>query len=346
MLQFKIGKDKLNQFFSALLKTHTIFAPVEVDGISSFSKVNCADDLMSSYFNSDKPPKEIFFPQTQTLFNYDKDGIKIHEQKDKSIAIWGLRQCDLRSLFMLDKVFGSTRKLQGRNDYEDPYWKEKYQETLIFSLACNNPLSSCFCNWFGSGPFDKGSSDLFVVDIGDAFLIEGCSEKGTNYLSNLKNSDFFEKVNDKDLQKASELKSKAEELLNQPVDIDSVSDKLNNLWDEPIWEEISNKCLNCAACTYFCPTCHCFDVQDEGSEDTGKRVRIWDSCMFSLFTQEASGHNPRPTSKDRMRQRIMHKFSYFVDNFSEMACVGCGRCIQVCPVNLDIREIIKKIIRF
>jgi ferredoxin len=40
----------------------------------------------------------------------------------------------------------------------------------------------------------------------------------------------------------------------------------------------------------------------------------------------------------------MHKFNYFVDVFGEIACVGCGRCIRSCPVNLDIRDIIKRFI--
>ncbi|MCK4358104.1 MAG: 4Fe-4S dicluster domain-containing protein [Candidatus Cloacimonetes bacterium] len=346
MPQFKIEKDKFKQFFSTLLDEYTVFAPVEVEGISSFSKVKSAEELISIYHNSDKPPKEIFFPQTQTMFNYDRDGIKIPEQKEKPIAIWGLRSCDLRSFLMLDKVFGIPGQLPGREDYEDPYWKEKFKDKLIFSLACNNPLSTCFCNWFGSGPFDKEGSDLFVVDIDNAFVIEGCSKKGVKFLSKLENSDLLIKAPDEDLKQTEVLKSNAEALLNPPVDLSPLNEKLKKIWNESIWEEISNKCLNCAACTYFCPTCHCFDIQDEGREDTGKRVRIWDSCMFPLFTQEASGHNPRPTSKDRLRQRIMHKFSYFVDNYSEMACVGCGRCIQICPVNLDIRETLKQIMDY
>jgi len=56
-----------------------------------------------------------------------------------------------------------------------------------------------------------------------------------------------------------------------------------------------------------------------------------------------SGHNPRTSGKERMRQRIMHKFKYFVDNFNAPACVGCGRCIKNCPVNLDVREILADI---
>ena len=44
-----------------------------------------------------------------------------------------------------------------------------------------------------------------------------------------------------------------------------------------------------------------------------------------------------------MRQRLMHKFRYFPENFDEFACVGCGRCIKNCPVRNDITKVINKI---
>ena len=62
--------------------------------------------------------------------------------------------------------------------------------------------------------------------------------------------------------------------------------------------------------------------------------------MFPLFTLHASGANPRQSGKERMRQRVMHKFKYFVDNNGKAACTGCGRCIRYCPVNLDIRDVL------
>ncbi|UCD86133.1 MAG: 4Fe-4S dicluster domain-containing protein, partial [Deltaproteobacteria bacterium] len=41
------------------------------------------------------------------------------------------------------------------------------------------------------------------------------------------------------------------------------------------------------------------------------------------------------------RQRVNDKFSYRVKNLGITACVGCGRCIRVCPVNLDITAVVK-----
>jgi len=65
--------------------------------------------------------------------------------------------------------------------------------------------------------------------------------------------------------------------------------------------------------------------------------------MFGEYTQMAGGHNPRPTKKERVRNRFMHKLNYFPDRYNMLLCTGCGRCINVCPVNLDITSVIKQI---
>ena len=105
-------------------------------------------------------------------------------------------------------------------------------------------------------------------------------------------------------------------------------------------------CLGCGTCAFLCPTCTCFDVVDEDDHynHRGKRIRLWDTCQFCIYTQHTSGHNPRDSIIERCRNRILHKFSYYPKNYGMLGCVGCGRCIQLCPVNNDLRDIIKKII--
>ena len=69
-------------------------------------------------------------------------------------------------------------------------------------------------------------------------------------------------------------------------------------------------------------------------------MRNWDSCMFPLFTMHGTGHNPRGTKLHRVRQRFMHKLKYYVDKYDAgIQCVGCGRCVRSCPVNIDIRRV-------
>jgi sulfhydrogenase subunit beta (sulfur reductase) len=112
------------------------------------------------------------------------------------------------------------------------------------------------------------------------------------------------------------------------------------LFNADFWDEVQFACINCSVCTFICPTCWCFDIQDETHRNKGVRLRNWDGCMFPLFTLHGSGHNPRSQKLQRVRQRFMHKLKYFVDKYDNgVACVGCGRCIQQCPVNIDIRRV-------
>jgi Fe-S oxidoreductase len=41
----------------------------------------------------------------------------------------------------------------------------------------------------------------------------------------------------------------------------------------------------------------------------------------------------------------MHKFAYLPENVGLYGCVGCGRCIQSCPVQLDIRQVLQRVQR-
>jgi len=343
MATFKIKKKRLKEFIDNLTKEYRVFIPVESDGVASFMEIGKIEnkkmeigDLRFDSYNTDRPPKEIFFPQTEALLTYKEGKISSPEQAStEKIAIFGVRPCDAKSFSLLDRLFGMEPNVAKCSEYKDTYWINKRTNALIFTIGCNHPLSTCFCNWLNGGPFNKEGTDLLLTDNGEDFLVEHCSQNGEEFIKT--KGLPVQKATKVDIKRASSIREKAESTLSKPVDITSLKEDLDNLWDNPVWDEIAYKCLSCAACSYLCPTCYCFDIQDERAGNArGKRIRVWDSCMFSLFTKEASGHNPRPSSKERMRQRIMHKFNYFVENLGEFGCVGCGRCIRSCPVNMDI----------
>jgi ferredoxin len=195
---------------------------------------------------------------------------------------------------------------------------------------------------------------FFAIDDGK-YLLKIVTDKGREALKDI---DALTSATDGDVRGKDRLIAATKESMRvseMQLDAGELEKKLDD-FDASFWQTIHIKCLGCGVCTYFCPTCHCFDLTDEtkttpyvssaSSTDNkaqGRRIRTWDSCMFPLFTRHASGHNPRPTLKERMRQRIMHKFNYTVKNYSEIFCVGCGRCVVNCPVNLDIRNVLKEI---
>ncbi len=328
-----IEKSELPVLVGELAKEYEVFAPVKEKSIVSFERISSENQAYLDFRNTKKSPKEVFFPQTETLFTYrtGKKDVEIVESpavKGKRVVL-GVRPCDARSFVLLDKFFSS-------GDHKDVYYLEKRKNTNIVGLACNNPLSTCFCTSLGGSPFGKEGMDLLLQDVNDKYLIETVTERGEELI---KKFPWLKDAEKADIERAKKLSVDAETAVRSKVSVDGVSEKLDRMFDDPLWDQIYQKCLGCGVCTFLCPTCCCFDILDE-ERNGGKRVRIWDSCQFSCFTLQGSGHNPRPSGKERMRQRIMHKFNYFVKNYGESFCVGCGRCVQECPVNLDIREVV------
>ena len=311
----------IHKFIDSLRSNYTIYAPVN----GNFRRVTDPKGINLNGQNTQRSPKELFFPQRETVFAYKKGDRGEGEKPafEEKRVILGIRPCDVKGMLLLDKLFDNE-------DYRDPYYIEKREATTIIGIACNTPQETCFCTSLGIQPDSKEGMDVLLTEVRDGYLATGISKKGEELISGLSDAKGNEKI--KEVKKPS-----------TSFSIENLSAKLSERFEDEVWAKISEKCLGCAACTYLCPTCHCFDVQDEVVGEEGRRIRLWDSCQFPLFTRHTSGHNPREKNMERMRNRIMHKFSYFVNIFGETACVGCGRCIQNCPVNFDVREVIDKI---
>ena len=337
MKEMKIAKNEVVSLLDSLIREYKVFAPVKRDSFVVFQEIHSGSEARLDYTNSKKPPKEIFFPQCEVLFTYDLhgEGLGIEEPAfEEKRVIFGIRPCDARSLVILDDIFNSE-------EYKDVYYIDKREKTLVIAIGCNQPSSTCFCTSLGGGPFSRDGSDLLLVDIGEEYVAQAISKKGEKFLKKHKE---FKEADEHSLSLMRNVVETAEALIKSKVAAGEIKAKLDGMFDDSFWDLLHEKCLGCAVCTYLCPTCHCFDIIDEAADQRGERVRIWDSCAFPMFTLEASGVNPRPSSKERTRQRIMHKFKYFVDNHGRAACVGCGRCIKECPVNLDIRAVLASIL--
>ena len=332
-----INKDEVKTFLDGLRESNKLIAPALRDGEIAFDRIDSADEVVLEFSNTKKVPKEVFFPQEEMMFAYSRteSGVQIQEPVlEENVVLFGLRPCDARSFLLLDMVFDSE-------DYRDVYYIKRREGARIIGLACNNPRRTCFCTTLGSGPFNHDGMDLLLVDLGDKYLAEAVTERGEELIEG------FPAATDADKQKKNDMRENAEKDMKTVVaDLEGLKDKLDGMFDTDFWDDVHMKCIGCATCTYLCPTCHCFDVyEEEESDSSGYRLRLWDSCALSLFTLHTSGHNPRTSTRERTRQRIMHKFNYFVHNYGEFACVGCGRCVQNCPVNLDIRDVLDTIAR-
>jgi len=331
-----IKKKNIADFLEAVLQEYELFAPVKRKGIVTFEAVESADEVILDYANTIKSAKEAILPQAEVLLNYtsDSDSGKVSASLDKAKprVIFGIRPCDARSAVFLDKVFTDENS-------PDPYYQNRRKDMVLISIGCNKPRTTCFCTSVGGSPMSTKGADLMLIDIGAEYAVQVTTEKGEKLLARGNFSDAGEEQ----LSRVRKVIADAEKTIKTEISVEGLKEKLDTLFSDPIWDSLTEKCISCGVCTFLCPTCYCFDIVDETNKKKGERIRIWDSCQFPLFTLQASGVNPRPTTKERYRQRIMHKFSYCLDNNGELGCVGCGRCVSECPVNLDIRAVLKAI---
>ena len=329
---------RLGEFVTALMGDHRVFAPVRREGELRFDRVSDPEEVVWSYRNTTRPPKTVMLPQTECLIRFGQRLDRLNEVQatpmdDTPTIILGIRPCDVHGFLLFDRVLG-----QGK--YVDPYYLTRRNNTLLVGMACDRPRPTCFCHAFGSGPYDSEGTDVWLRKAGNGYLVEVISERGRAldvYLQGLPEPDAEQ------LGLAEETERAAVERLSAIEPVEGIETVLAGLFDSPLWAEISEKCIGCGTCTYNCPGCYCFNIEDRVLAGGGERVRSWDSCMYPGFTLQASGYNPRPDQAARWRQRTMHKFEYLPRNVGLYGCVGCGRCIQTCPVRLDIRQVLRRV---
>lgn len=329
----KIAKADINQWLDQLLKDYVVYAPTRVANFVAYRQIASPEDVVWDCLVTREPPKGVFFPQTETLFQYVRAANDLQlrplDAVENERILWGVRPCDAQAMLVQDAVFNTPDAL-------DVYYANKREKTAIIGIGCNQPLSTCFCTSVGGGPFKKDGVDIFLTDLGDVYLAEALTEKGEKLLQ----APWFRPADKADLESAKAIEKTALKRLPAPMSMEAIKQRLDAMINSPFWDEVQATCLGCGVCTFLCPVCHCFDIVDEGTSSCGQRVRNWDTCQYCIYTLEASGHNPRPSGKERTRQRLMHKFDYYLVNQGVIGCVGCGRCVQLCPVNLDIRQIL------
>ena len=331
-------KEEWLKALDGLKESYKIFVPVKDGDFHTFKPLNEEEKPDFDYGNSRMSPKSLVYPQSERMFEYTLDEndpdahiIKESEKDYSPHAVVGIRPCDAHAFHIVKLNFDNP-------EYRDPWWVKHFESTTLVGLGCNEPCPTCFCTSVGGGPFDEKGLDVIIYDLGESFLAKAVTEKGEAFLNKAQGGS---KADDTAIKAAEELTASSLKKISVSVPTDKLNEKvINELFEASFWEDVAFACINCGTCTYLCPTCWCFDIQDEVLGKEGDRIRNWDSCMFPLFTLHGSGHNPRDKKVQRVRQRFMHKLKYYVDKYNNgVQCSGCGRCVRYCPVNIDIREV-------
>jgi len=281
------------------------------------------------------PVKEFLFPLRELAAVFPEP---LEPEEVKPFAVFGLKDCDLRSIEILDKVFTEE-------EFEDPLYTARREKMFIISSDCFEPGESCFCNILDGQPFAEGGFDLNVSQVKDGFIIQVGTQKGKDFVE--KHAELFTTMPDAALVERDENRAEAQKQLERnnvqfALDVPA-KDVVRTSYDSDVYDEEAKTCVECQACTRVCPTCHCFYLYDTKQKDYFGKMKMWDSCMRRAYAQVAGGANPRKALGDRLRHRLMHKFSYFLDRYGIDMCVGCGRCVDAEAGGVDIRVVLKKL---
>ena len=334
----KCSLDKIQSLFAEIAKGATLYLPIDnEDGTASFGEWS-EGVAWSNALNTNKSPKDFFFPQSEDLMRFKTEGKSIEvidvRKEYEDFVVFGVRACDAKSFDVLDRVFLTEPR--------DSFYANRREHGIIVSVACTRPTETCFCTTFGIDAAEP-TGDVTAWKTEDSLYLRANTEKGAALLDRL--SPILTEGSD---EAVSAQKEQIAKIMNK-LPLKNLSTegfgggKTMELFNDPAWDELSSSCLGCGTCTFVCPTCQCYDIKDFNTGNGVIRYRCWDSCMYSEFTKMAHGNN-RLTQKERFRQRFMHKLVYYPENNEGLfSCVGCGRCLAKCPISMNIVKVMKKI---
>ena len=319
-----ITKKSFKSLVENLIKNMEVVGVKAKQGKFVFDKISDFNELCMAYDVTVIPPTKYLFPPRERILKFTT-GATIQAEpilENTPRAIIGVHPYDIKAIELLDEVFMSTNP--------DPNYIARRKNSIIIGVDCLNPSPKNFSPCMDTNIAENGF-DLLLTDIGTRYMVTVGSEQGAELLekyvqtSEPSNNDIAKQKLVRD-----EALAKCELKLN--CTREKIPKLLEESYDDPYWEKRSSTCFSCGSCVMVCPTCFCFDVQDEISLNlkNGERIRQWDGCMLVDFAKVATGENFRHDKTSRFRHRIFRKGKYVIERYGKVGCVGCGRCASAC----------------
>jgi len=319
----KLTKEAFNRFVDTLISSNKVIGVQAKGEAFDYAPLSSAQDLRLDYDVALQSPKSFVLPPCETLMTFDAGGYKSEFGAEPTVLV-GVHPYDLVAINQMDTLFSQ--------DNYDSHYMQRRQNVTIIACDVQTPSKNVFASSMGTAVVDKGY-DILLTQIGDSYVAEVGTEKGKALLSQ---ADGATDAAPGDLEQRQAVWDKNRKELNQHAlkcDTKYLPKLLEKAYDNKVWEEKAKACFSCGSCNLVCPTCYCFDVQDDMKWDmeSGERNRSWDGCLLDGFTKVAGDHEFRDNRADRFRHRLYRKAKYVPAKIGgEIACVGCGRCINAC----------------
>ncbi|MBI2865202.1 MAG: 4Fe-4S dicluster domain-containing protein [Chloroflexi bacterium] len=353
-----LPKEDLRRFIELLMVDYDVIAPTLSDQVKgqaiTFTKLRTFADLAVGFVDSQRPGnyrlqaaddgsyfqygnpetslKWFLHPPRLVMWTADvaADGFKIEEEPgpERPLAFFRTTACDWQAAYVLDLIF--------MRDPVDPHYRKRRESALFVTCTCTRATGTCFCHDMGTGPVPNPGYDINMTETGDSFLLEAGTDKGRAILARLP----LQPATPEQLAEAQSAVADVVERTSGRLNTEDLPERLMKGLEHPQWDVMKDWCLGCANCTLVCPTCFCYTTNDRISLDLKKaeRERTWDFC-FSWTFAAMHGANPRGELRQRYRHWLSHKLGFWVEQYGAFGCVGCGRCITWCPVEIDIAAI-------
>jgi sulfhydrogenase subunit beta (sulfur reductase) len=341
MKNLYITEKDFGSFLNKLIKSNNVVGPAEKNTKFVFSKLEGPGQLRLDYDVTILPPKKLFFPTNQDLLHFDKNTYKDCIKPQKTILL-GVHFYDIKAIDMTDFLF--------KEKNED--WNYLANRCAATIVGSNIQSVSPRAFWASIGTDVKPiGHDAFLTKIEKGYVFDVLTKKGEALVKYGKfkkavaaQIDEARKINDSVLNKCHERLDSGSS--------DDIAKKVRAAFGkEDFWKQCAEDCFSCGSCNIVCPTCYCFDVQDNWNMDqvSGKRTRSWDGCLTEDFAKVSLGagatENFREDRGERFRHRIMRKASYLNPKLGGPACVGCGRCSIACTSDIaDPAKVVNKIL--
>ncbi|ACF12818.1 hydrogenase/sulfur reductase, beta subunit [Chloroherpeton thalassium ATCC 35110] len=338
MIYKVISKPEFRKFVEALIEANDVLGPVKADmdahgkPLYKFERVASFDEMDLDYTISYSSVKNFFLPYREKLSEYDFSENDWHQDIEYRVnprVLLGLRPCDINALNILDKIFY-------KGTYPSPYYIARRKNTFILGLD-HDPLPDCFCSSLGCHTVGTGF-DMFGSDLGDRYYMAVNSAIAFNFLKNFNVKDPTNTDDKAYIERRKFLKKS----FQTNVEVSGLPSFLDIEFQSPIWKKWGDKCLNCGTCAMVCPTCYCYQVEENIAVNlrTASKDQMLYSCTILDFAEVAGGHNFRPNKEDRLKYRYYHHYRGFAENASEPICVGCNRCGRACLAGINPKDVI------
>ncbi|OGY52682.1 MAG: hypothetical protein A3J65_00240 [Candidatus Buchananbacteria bacterium RIFCSPHIGHO2_02_FULL_45_11b] len=320
---------RLRQFIEYLSRQNIVWAPQRIGGELVMERVS---DPKNVELSSELPLhsfKKILVPPQEALFNYENNKI-FPAVNPPGQVIFGLTVVDLKAVTFLNQIFA-----------KDPHFQNRLKKALIIGQSLMpKGKHQFFLEKFEEDVLEHLKFDVFLAAQKDKFLVYTGSEDGQRILDDFGHKDY------EHIEYVGPIRE---------AGLDSQMQKIRGKFyeDDKIWQDLGKICIECGKCTLICPCCFCFDIFDQPDlkAGAGKRCRAWTACFYTDFSEVAGREIEKKKPKflrstpERIRFWYEHKFVRCPDEISLPGCVGCGRCTKVCPVGIDIKENLQRILK-